>query len=178
MSIVLITEALMRRSTLKDGSLLRDLMLSGFCVRMNARKRTFRIATSEAGKQFRMNLGYWPLMSVDEARAQAMQVLAQCRRGERPARPAVLVAPTLRELYLDYAGSRVSRLQARLAMNRSIAPTSRIGLIARCRIGRWWSSKSTAMHLPRPRGPALVELGRGVVGSLVKYVNALHGLTL
>jgi hypothetical protein len=32
-------------------------MLSGFCVRMNARKRTFRVATSVAGKQFRMTLG-------------------------------------------------------------------------------------------------------------------------
>jgi hypothetical protein len=27
---------------------------------MNRRKRTFRIATSVAGKQFRMTLGHWP----------------------------------------------------------------------------------------------------------------------
>ncbi len=28
------------------------------------------------------------------------------------------------------------------------------------------------------KGAALVELGRGVVGALIKYVNAMHGLTL
>lgn len=67
MAIVMITEALLRRSKLADGSLLRDRMLSGFCVRMNARKKTFRVATSVGGKQFRMNLGHWSLMSMEEA---------------------------------------------------------------------------------------------------------------
>jgi hypothetical protein len=63
--IVLISESLLRRSTVNDGRLLRDRVLCGFCVRMNARRRTFRIATSVAGKQFRMTLGVWPLMSVE-----------------------------------------------------------------------------------------------------------------
>lgn len=66
MPIVLISESLLRRSTVTDGRLLRDRVLSVFCVRMNVHKRTFRIATSVAGEQFRMNLGYWPLMSVEE----------------------------------------------------------------------------------------------------------------
>lgn len=48
---------------------------------MNARKRTFRVATSVAGKQFRMTLGYWPMMSVEETRALAMTVLVPCRRS-------------------------------------------------------------------------------------------------
>ncbi len=59
MPIVLISEALLLRATAIDGRLLRDRVLCGFCVRMNARKRSFRIATSEAGRQFRMTLGYW-----------------------------------------------------------------------------------------------------------------------
>jgi hypothetical protein len=33
-----------------DGRILRDRMLSGFCVRMNARKRAYRVATSVAGR--------------------------------------------------------------------------------------------------------------------------------
>ena len=74
MAIVLISESLLARSALRDGQLLRDRVLSGFCVRMNARKKTFRVATSVGGQQFRMNLGYWPLMSVEEARGLAMQV--------------------------------------------------------------------------------------------------------
>ena len=75
MPIVLISESLPVRSTVTDGRILRDRVLCGFCVRMNARKRTFLVATSASGKQFRMMLGYWPLMSVDEARSQAMTVL-------------------------------------------------------------------------------------------------------
>lgn len=100
MPIVSISEALMNRSRLADGTILRDRVLSGFCVRMNARKRTFRVTTSVAGKQFRMNLGYWPLISVEDARVRAMEVLAQYRKGERPQRSAGPVAlPTLRALH-------------------------------------------------------------------------------
>jgi hypothetical protein len=83
--IVLISESLLRRSTFTDGRILRDRVLCGFCVRMNARKRTFKVATSVAGKQFRMALGYWPLMSVEEARSQATEVLRECRAGRTPA---------------------------------------------------------------------------------------------
>lgn len=71
MPIVLISESLLQRSTATDGRLVRDRLLCGFCGRMNPRKRTFKVATSVAGKQFRMVLNYWPLMSVDEARAAA-----------------------------------------------------------------------------------------------------------
>ncbi|WP_066266824.1 Arm DNA-binding domain-containing protein [Hydrogenophaga palleronii] len=111
MPVVVISESLLRRSTAADGRILRDRMLCGFCVRMNARKRTFRIATSVAGKQFRMNLGYWPLMSVEEARVRAMQVLAQRRRGERPARPvAPQVLPTLRTVMADYCEANRSMM--------------------------------------------------------------------
>lgn len=44
MPIVLITESLLLKSSARDGRVLRDRMLSGFCVRMNARSRTFRVA--------------------------------------------------------------------------------------------------------------------------------------
>lgn len=38
--IVLISESLLLRSTATDGRILRDRVLSGFGVRLNARKRT------------------------------------------------------------------------------------------------------------------------------------------
>ncbi len=178
MAIVMITEALLMRSKLADGSLLRDRMLSGFCVRMNARKRTFRIATSVGGKQFRMNLGHWPLMSVEEARALAMQVLALCRRGERPAQPVTVVLPTLRELYGDYC--RVKGIKA--------SSQKRYESLFRTHFADWLDRPVSDWELPQfsahchafsqSRGAALVELGRGVIGALVKYANALHGLEL
>jgi hypothetical protein len=48
--IVMISESLLRRSIASDGRILRDRVLSGFGVRLNARKRTFLIAASVAGK--------------------------------------------------------------------------------------------------------------------------------
>lgn len=46
MSIVMISESLLLKTTARDGRILRDRVLSGFGVRLNARKRTFLIATS------------------------------------------------------------------------------------------------------------------------------------
>lgn len=78
--IVLISESLLLRSTTTDGRILRDRVLSGFGVRLNARKRTFLVAASVRGKQFRMMLGYWPLMSVEKARSKAKGIKASCQR--------------------------------------------------------------------------------------------------
>ena len=41
MPIVLISESLLRRSTATDGHILRDRVLCGFGVRLNARKRDY-----------------------------------------------------------------------------------------------------------------------------------------
>lgn len=106
MPIVLITESMLNRSTANDGRLLRDRVLCGFCVRMNARRRTFRIATSVAGKQFRMTLGYWPLMSVEDARQRAMEVLRECRAGRRPSTKIPVALPTLREALVSYCAAK------------------------------------------------------------------------
>jgi Arm DNA-binding domain len=104
--IVLITESLLQRSTATDGRILRDRFLQGFCVRLNKRKRTFLVATSVRGKQFRMMLGYWPLMSLDEARTKAMDVLRLCRNGERPSRDLTPEVPTMREAYVSYCKAK------------------------------------------------------------------------
>lgn len=61
MPIVMITELLPLRNAATDGRMPHDRMLGGFCVRMHARRRNLRVATSVAAKQFSMTLGYWPL---------------------------------------------------------------------------------------------------------------------
>lgn len=179
MPIVLISESLLLRATVRDGRILRDRMLSGFCVRLNPRKVTFRVATSVAGKQFRMNLGHWPLMSVEEARARAMELLAQCRRGVRPERAAAPVAlPTLREVYADYGRAKGLKESS----------MKRYESILRTHFGDWLDrpvtdlgSQAFTAHcraFSKSGGAALVELGRGLFGSVIKFTNALHGSEL
>ena len=179
MPIVLIGEALLRRSTISDGTILRDRVLSGFCVRMNARKRTFRVATSIAGKQFRMNLGYWPMLSVEDARARAMEVLAQCRKGERPqrsTRPVTL--PTLREVHSAYCAAKRLKASSKESyasffrthfaewLDRPIGDMAGSDFFDHCQV------------FAQTKGAAVVELGRGVVGASMKYANAVYDLDL
>lgn len=176
--IVLISESLLSRSTATDGRILRDRMLSGFCVRLNARKRTFMIATSVQGKQFRMMLGYWPLMTVEEARSRAMEVLRKCRSGERPMRPVKQEIPTLREAYEAYC--RDKKIKA--------SSQCRYESFYRTHFGDWLDRPVTDMahgafaehcrDFAKTKGSALVELGRGTLGAVLKYVNAVYGLNL
>ena len=108
-----------------------------------------------------------------------MQVLAQCRRGERPARPAAPIKlPTLHELHADYC--QVKGIKA--------SSQKRYESFYRTHFNDWlnrpvsdWAQPEFTAHcqaFAQSKGAALVELGRGVVGAMVKYANALHGLTL
>ena len=176
--IVLISEALLRRTNLADGRILRDRILSGFCVRLNARKRTFMVATSVQGRQFRMMLGYWPLMSVEEARLQAMDVLRKCRSGERPSRPVKAVVPTLRDACEAYCRDKKIKSSSQ----------RRYESLYRTHFGEWLDRPVTDMaqgaftqhcrDFAQTKGAALVELGRGTVTAVIRYVNAVHGLSL
>jgi integrase len=178
MPIVLISEALLLRSTLSDGRILRDRVLCGFCVRMNARKRSFKVATSVAGKQFRMVLGYWPLMSVDEARALAAEVLRECRAGRTPCKAVPVALPTLRLALKVYC----------LAKKIKASSQKRYGSLMRTHFGGWLDesvsklgNRAFAEHchaFAQTKGSALVEVGRGIVTALIKYLNAVHGLSL
>lgn len=147
-------------------------------MRLNARKRTFLIATSVCGKQFRMMLGHWPLMTVDEARTKAMEVLRQCRNGETPSRRVTLNLPTMREAYAGYC----------LAKKIKVSSQKRYDSFFRTHFGDWLDQPVSHMahdafrerchYFAQTKGSAVVELGRGVIGALVKYVNAVHVLAL
>lgn len=178
MPIVLISESLLRRSTITDGSLLRDRVLCGFCVRMNARRRTFKVATSVAGKQFRLVLGYWPLMSVDEARAAAMVILRQCRQGVRPSKRTNPDLPTLKDALVCYAKAKgikdsslrrydsIFKTHFREWLERSVADLGHPAFAEHCH------------DFAQATGSSVVEVARGIIGALIKYINAIHGLTL
>ena len=171
MGIVMITEPLLKKAAATDGRILRDRVLSGFGVRLNARKRTFLIATSVSGKQFRMMLDHWPLMTVDEARSQAMDVLRQCRMGEQPGRKVKPKLPTLREALIDYCAAKSIKASSQ----------KRYDSIFRTHFGDWLDQSvkdlrsgafSEHCHaFSQSKGAAIVEVGRGIDTALIRYAS-------
>lgn len=180
MPIVMISESLLLRDGLKQGTVLRDRVLCGFCLKVNARTKTFMVATSVRGRQFRRTLGRWPLLSVSEARDRAIELIRDCRNGVMPTAPAKTVRelPTLSEVIPAYSSAK--KLKA--------SSQTRYQSFFRTHFADWLHRPVTDMQgrdfaahchdFAKSKGAALVELGRGVIGSLFKYLNAVHGLDL
>lgn len=178
MPILTFSEPLLQRLTASDGRILRDKVLCGFCLKLNKRSKTFLVATSVQGKQFRMTLGRWPLLSVEEARGLAIKVLRNCRSGLMPERRIKPSLPTVREAVLAYGIAK--RLKA--------SSRKRYDSIFRTHFNDWLDRSVGALgesgfaedchQFGQTKGAALVEVGRGVIGALMKYLNAVHGLNL
>lgn len=178
MTILTITDALLQRLTAQDGRILRDRILCGFCLKAGKRSRTFLVATSCNGRQVRMTIGRWPLISVEEARTLAACVLKSCRAGEAPARPKSKGLPTLAMSMQAYGVAK--RIKA--------SSLSRYNSVLRTHFGEWLDQSVTALKAPafgehchtfaQSNGAAVVELGRGLIGSLIKYLNAVHGIDI
>lgn len=178
MPIVTLSEALLRRLSFKDGVILRDRILCGLCVKIGRRSRTFFIATSAAGKQVRMTLGRWPLISVEEARNLAMPVLRDCRNGQSPDKRLPPMVPTLNNAVIGYCDTKGLKESSK----------TRYLSIIRTHFSDWsevrvdkLEGRAFAQHchqFAQTTGAALVEVGRGLIGSLFKYLNATHSLSL
>ncbi|MDO1474973.1 integrase family protein [Comamonas thiooxydans] len=176
----MISESLLARTRLPAGTILRDRVISGFCLKINARTKTFVVATSVRGRQFRRTIGRWPLLSVKEARDRAIELIQECRSGVIPAALAkpVTELPTLSEVIPTYSAAK--KLKA--------SSQARYQSFFRTHFAVWLNRPVTDMRghtfaaychdFANTKGAALVELGRGVVGSLFKYVNAVYGLDL
>lgn len=101
---------------------MRDRTLCGLCLRIGARTNTFVVATSVAGRQIRVTLGQWPLITVDEPRELALPILRQCRSGEYIAIPIRAQLPTLRQVLPEYAKAKKVKVSS-LARYESVRKT-------------------------------------------------------
>ena len=178
MAIVTLTEPLLQRLSPTDGRILRDRILCGFCLKVNKRSLTFIVATSVQGKQLRITLGRWPLISVEEARLLAVNVLRDCRAGRVPMREMQAPLPTLREAINSYGDAKRLKRSSR----------KRYDSVLRTHFGDWMDCSVSLLagsqffecchQFGKNNGAALVEVGRGLIGALIKYINAVHGLNL
>jgi hypothetical protein len=117
-------------------------------------------------------------MSVDEARALAFEVLRECRAGRTPSKAIPAALLTLREALTAYGVAKKIRESS----------IKRYDSIFRTHFGVWLDRSVTdlgtgefAEHcyaFAQTNGNAVVDVGRGIVTSLIKYVNGVHGLSI
>ena len=82
------------------GQRLWDDKLPGFCVRCQGRSKTFGLQVRIRGKQRMITLGKWGVLTPDEARREARQLLGRLAAGEDIAaqRERMKALPTVDEL--------------------------------------------------------------------------------
>lgn len=178
MAIVTLSDALLQRVAPKQGQILRDKVLCGFCIKLGKRTHSFLVATSAGGKQTRIYLGRWPLLSVDEAREMALPILRSCRSGQMPAKVMKGKLPTLWESLPSYAKAK------------GLKPSSlnRYESLIRIHFTDWKDSSVAALgevafaehcqQFAQTKGHAIVDVGRGLISALIKYLNAVYGLSI
>jgi integrase len=176
MPIVTLSDALIQRLTTNDRRILRDRTLSGFCLRLNKRSKTFIVATTSNSLQVRVTIGRWPIYSTDEARSLAAQLLREFRNGDVPRKPTQHKLPTLREILPLYANAKGLKLSS----------LNRYESILRVHFDGWMdcslrelASSAFDKHchaFAQSRGAAIVEVGRGLIGAIFRYMNAVYGL--
>jgi integrase len=178
MAIVTLSDALIRKGPGKVGTTVRDRTLCGLCLRIGTRTNTFVIATSVAGQQIRVTLGRWPLITVDEARELALPILRRCRSGEYIVVPVRAQLPTLRQVLPEYA-------KAKKVKSSSLA---RYESVLKTHFADWFDRPVSALKEPafgdhcyafaQTKGAAIVDLGRGIVGSIIKFLFAVHSVSI
>ncbi|MBE2967654.1 integrase family protein [Burkholderia cepacia] len=177
MAIVTLSDVLLSKRAAKPGTVLRDKVLCGLCLRVGSRTQTFCIATTVRGQPVRLTLGRWPLITVAQARELALPILRQCRAGDF-VKPARIQLPTLRQTLDEYGAARKVKASS-LQRYRSLLTTH---------FAEWLDKPVSALsgaafrqhchEFVQTRGAALVDLGRGVIGSLLKYLGAVHNIDI
>jgi len=118
------------------------------------------------------------LISVDEARELALPILRRCRAGEYMVAPVRAQLPTLRQVLPEYAKAKKVKASS-LARYESVLKTH---------FADWFDRPVSALKEPefgdhcyafaQTKGAAIVDLGRGIVGSIIKFLFAVHGVSI
>lgn len=178
MAIVTLTDYLIQRQRVSDRRILRDRTLVGFCIVLNIKRQTFLVATSCAGKQVRVTIGFYPLMKTEEARAIATDIIKQCRAGtySKDDIKSTKSYRSIREIlpqYIKDKGLKQSSLE-------------RYDSVMRTHFSEWYDRPVNELSLPefaehchlfvQTQTVSVTEMGRAFIGAIVKYVNAIHSL--
>lgn len=178
MSILTLSNPVVARLTLGPRRLIRDRILCGFCLRVGGNSKTFMVATSSNGRQVRITLGRWPHLDTDTARAAAATILKSCRDGQLPIKASSAVLPTLKECLTLYVQAKQVKASSQ----------KRYDSVLRIHFGNWYELSIAQLDGPafhehchsfaQSKGAAVVEVGKGLIGAMLKYINAVYQLQL
>lgn len=180
MAIVTLTDTLLQRLKTGDRRILRDRILVGFCARINIKRRSFMVATTCAGKQIRVNLGYYPLMRTEEARAIATEIIKQCRSGtySKNSIQQTKQHKCIREILPQYIKDKGLKQSSE----------KRYDSLMRVHFADWYNRPVNELALPefsehchqfvQTQTISVTEMGRAFIGAITKYVNAIHSLDI
>lgn len=180
MAIVTLTDYLIQKLRIRDRRILRDRTLIGFCIVLNIRRQTFLVATSCAGKQVRVTIGFYPLIKTEEARAIASEIIKQCRAGTY-SKNDIQSTKNYRSIrkilpqYIKDKGLKQSSLE-------------RYDSVMRTHFAEWYDRPVNELSLPefaehchqfvQTQTVSVTEMGRAFIGAIAKYVNAIHSLNI
>ncbi|MDN7637132.1 tyrosine-type recombinase/integrase [Burkholderia cepacia] len=140
--------------------------------------QTFCIATSVRGKQVRVTLGRWPLITVAQARELALPILRKCREGEYVVAAVRVQLPTLRQALAEYAKAKKVKSSS-LTRYQSLLNTHFRDWLDRPVSALRESAFGVHCHkFAQSKGAALVDLGRAIIGSIASYLGAVYGVTI
>lgn len=136
------------------------------------------VATSTNGRQVRITLGRWPFLDTDTARAAAATILKSCRDGQLPNKASSAVLPDLKDCLALYV--RAKQIKA--------SSQKRYDSILRTHFEPWYKLSIAKLDGPtfhehchafsQTKGAAVVEVGKGLIGAMLKYINAVYQLRL
>lgn len=179
MAIVSLSDYVLQRLKGDDRRIVRDRILVGFCVILNKRRRTFMVATSCKGKQVRVFFGHWPLMSADEAREIAADIIRQCRAGTYLDKPKL---PTKYKSICEILPQYIQDKGLKLSSQKRYDSVMRTHFVAwyECPINEL-ASPLFAEHCHKfvqKQTLSVIEMGRAFIGAIIRYVNAIYDLDL
>lgn len=160
---ILLSDAFLRSRQHRPGArvIVHDSRVTGFECVIGARTKTFRLRTRAVSAL----LGRWPVLTADEARAKALDLLRRVAEGEAPAnvRAAQVARPTLGEALTDYLAAKSLKASTARKMRERL----------RCQCADWLLLPLDAITLKVVQERYRSIDSTGSANEVMRYLSAL-----
>lgn len=157
-----------------------DRTLCGLTVRVGKRTKTFYLQTTCNGRQIKHTIGRYPVVTVDDAREEAIRLLRDIRKGIPPVKPReqYKAIPTLSEALEHYLQAKqlkpktVSSYRTIIRIHFREYADKAISVIGEQHFAQHWET------LLKTLGASVANTCRAVMNALISYVGVVFGLPI